>query len=130
MEGDIMAQQSMTTFRRMMSTGSLKGDDIYNPRGEKLGKVEEIMLDVTTGMVGYVVLSFGGFMGMGDKLFAVPWQALRLDEEQHRFILDVPKDRLESAPGFDKDNWPDMGGEGFDDEIYAFWGIKTTPRVM
>jgi sporulation protein YlmC with PRC-barrel domain len=121
-----MAQQSVTTFRRVMSAGTLSGDDIYNMQGEKLGKVEDIMLDVMSGGIAYVVLSFGGFMGMGDKLFAVPWGALQLDEGHHRFMLDVPRERLENAPGFDKDNWPDMGAESFGEEIYAFWGIKTS----
>lgn len=107
-----------------MSASTLSGDPIYNPAEEKLGKVEDIMIDVTDGRVAYVVLSFGGVMGMGDKLFAVPWQALRLDEEKHRFILDVPKERLKDAPGFDKDNWPDMDAESFGTEIYDFYGYQ------
>jgi hypothetical protein len=66
------------------------------------------MLNVSTGQVSYAVLSFGGFLGMGEKLFAVPWSALTLDTQHKRFTLDVSKDRLESAPGFDSDHWPNM----------------------
>src|SRR5438105_9704065 len=95
-------------FRRVMSAGTLAGDHVRNAAGDDLGKLEEIMLDVPTGRVAYAVLSFGGFLGMGNKLFAVPWDALTLDEENHEFILNVDKQTLDNAPGFDKDNWPDM----------------------
>jgi hypothetical protein len=65
------------------------------------------MVDVPSGRVAYVVLSFGGILGMGNKLFAMPWSAARVDEDRKCLILDVDKRTLESAPGFDKDNWPD-----------------------
>jgi hypothetical protein len=54
------------------------------------------------------VLSFGGFLGIGDKLFAIPWQALQLDPDNKCFVLDVDKEMLDNAPGFDKDHWPSM----------------------
>ena len=95
-------------YRRVMSAGTLAGDRVRNAAGEDLGKIEEIMIDVPSGRIAYAVLSFGGFLGMGNKLFAVPWNALTLNEAEHEFILDVDKSTLENAPGFDKDNWPDM----------------------
>jgi sporulation protein YlmC with PRC-barrel domain len=82
------------------------GDDVKNPAGEDLGKIEEIMIDVNSGRVAYAVLSFGGFLGIGDKLFAVPWGAITLDTVDEVFVLDVDEETLENAPGFDKDNWP------------------------
>ena len=90
-----------------LSAGTLIGDDVRNPAGEDLGKIEEIMLDVSSGRIAYAVLSFGGFLGIGDKLFAVPWDALTVDTANERFVLDVSKERLEDAPGFDEDNWPE-----------------------
>ena len=60
----------------VMGASTLKGDSVFNPAGADLGHVEDIMLDVGRGKVAYAVLSFGGFLGMGNKLFAVPWQAL------------------------------------------------------
>src|SRR5512146_2098640 len=95
-------------YRRVLSAGTLTGDHVRNSAGEDLGKIEEIMIDVPTGRVAYAVLSFGGFLGLGDKLFAIPWDPLSLDETTHKFLLNVPKSRLENAPGFDKNNWPDM----------------------
>ncbi len=111
-------------YRRVMSAGTLAGDRVRNSAGEDLGKIEEIMLDVPTGRVAYAVLSFGGFLGMGDKLFAIPWDALTLNERDHEFILNVDKQRLENAPGFDKDNWPDMADESFRQQIYDYYGSK------
>ncbi len=111
-------------FRRVMSAGTLAGDRVRNSVGEDLGKLEEIMLDVPTGRVAYAVLSFGGFLGMGTKLFAIPWEALTLNEADHEFILDVDKQRLENAPGFDKDSWPDMADPTFGRKIYDYYGYK------
>jgi sporulation protein YlmC with PRC-barrel domain len=94
--------------RRVMSAGSLGGDSVRNPAGDDLGKIEEIMIDLAAGRVAYAVMSFGTVLGMGGKLFAIPWRALRLNEDERRFVLDVGRDRLEQLPGFDKDHWPDM----------------------
>jgi sporulation protein YlmC with PRC-barrel domain len=90
-----------------LSASTLIGDNVKNPEGEDLGKIEEIMIDVQNGRVAYAVLSFGGFLGIGNKLFAVPWSALTLDVEDKAFVLDVDKETLEAAPGFDQDDWPD-----------------------
>ena len=109
---------------RLMGADTLMGEDVYIQRGEDLGDIKEIMLDMNNGKVAYAVLSFGGFLGMGDKLFAVPWNALTLDTENKRFILDVDKDRLESAPGFDKDDWPDMADPTWQSTIHSYYGMK------
>ena len=91
-----------------MSASTLEGNNVFNRADEELGEVKEIMLDVPSGRIAYAVMSAGGFLGIGDKLFAIPWSALTLDTEEKRFILDVSKDRLKNAPGFDKDHWPSM----------------------
>ena len=112
----------MATFRRTLSAGSLTGDPVYNPAGEKLGKVEELMIDVVTGRVAYAVLSFGAVLGVGGKLFAIPWTSLTVDEAQKRLVLDVDKALLEKAPGFDKDHWPDLGDLEYANRIYIHYG--------
>lgn len=109
---------------RLMGADTLIGDEVYNQAGEDLGDIKEIMLDTTNGTVSYAVLSFGGVLGLGEKLFAVPWKALKLDTENKRFVLNVNKDRLENAPGFDKDRWPDMADETWVNEIHSYYGIK------
>ena len=110
-----------------MSSSSLVGNDVYNLQDEDLGDVKDFMLDMRTGKVAYAVLSFGGFLGMGEKLFAVPWSALTLDTENKRFTLNVTKDRLENAPGFDKDNWPDMANPVWADGIHTYYGTTNSP---
>ena len=107
---------------RLMGADTLMGNDVYNRQEEDLGDIKEIMLDVAGGRISYAVLSYGGLLGMGEKLFAVPWAALTLDTENKRFTLDVSKDRLESAPGFDKDNWPDMSDLAWAKDIHSYYG--------
>jgi sporulation protein YlmC with PRC-barrel domain len=109
-------------YRRVMSASTLTGENVVNAAGEDLGKIQDIMLDTPTGRVAYAVLSFGGFLGMGDKLFAIPWDQLSLDEENKRFVLNVNRAKLENAPGFDKDNWPDMADPSWGSRIYSYYG--------
>jgi len=110
---------------RLMGAGTLIGDDVYNHKDEDLGDIKEIMLDVNSGRITYAVLSFGGFLGIADKLFAVPWSALKLDAANKRFLLNVDKERLESAPGFNKDDWPDMADPTWQNTINAYYGTKS-----
>jgi len=108
----------------VLSGSSLKGDKVVNYQGEDLGKIEEIMIDLDRGRVAYVVLSFGGFLGVGDKLFAIPWQAFSVDTTQKRLILNADKELLEKAPGFDKNNWPDMADLSLGSTLYGYYGYK------
>jgi sporulation protein YlmC with PRC-barrel domain len=107
----------------VLSTSTLKGDKVRNSAGEDLGKIEEFMIDLETGRIAYAVLSFGGFLGVGNKLFAVPFQAMTLDADKHEFVLDVDKALLKNAPGFDKDHWPDMADRDWGSQVYKYYGI-------
>jgi sporulation protein YlmC with PRC-barrel domain len=106
----------------LMGAETLIGDGVVNGAEENLGDIKEIMLDMNTGQVAYAVLAFGGFLGMGEKLFAVPWQALHLDTANHRFVLNVEKERLKTAPGFNKDAWPDMSNVTWVNQVHTFYG--------
>jgi sporulation protein YlmC with PRC-barrel domain len=123
-ESRIKQTDSSKRFRRVLAASTLSGDAVRNSAGEDLGKVDEIMIDIPTGRVAYAVLSFGGFLRMGNKLFAVPWNAMRVDEDQKCFVLDVDKQTLETAPGFDKDNWPDMADKTWGSDVYRHYGVK------
>ena len=109
-------------YRRVLAASTLAGDKVRNAAGEDLGKVDEIMIDIASGRIAYAVLSFGGILRMGNKLFAVPWSALRVDEDEKCFILDVDKKTLENAPGFDKDKWPDMTDTTWGSEVFRYYG--------
>jgi hypothetical protein len=110
--------------RRVASAGTLAGDRVRNPAGEDVGQIEEIMLDVLTGRVAYAVLSLGGFRRVGCRLFPVPWEALTVKGSDREFILDIDKGRLESAPGFDEDDWPNMADLSWGSRIHNFYGKR------
>jgi sporulation protein YlmC with PRC-barrel domain len=108
----------------VMGANTLIGNNVYNSKAESIGDIKEIMLDMRSGRVSYAVLSFGGFLGMGEKLFAVPWSALKLDTENKRFTLDVDRAKLEAAPGFDKNHWPDMADSAWEQGIHSYYGTR------
>ena len=107
---------------RVLSASTLSSDDVYNPKGEKLGSIKELMLDIESGKVCYAVLSFGGFLSLGEKLFAVPWSALTVDTENKRFVMDTDEERLKNAPGFDTDHWPNMADATWEKSVHAYYG--------
>jgi sporulation protein YlmC with PRC-barrel domain len=108
----------------VLSVTALIRDRVTNREGEELGTIKDLMLDVHSGRVAYAVLSFGGVLGMGDKLYAIPWSALTLDQSSNAFTLDASREMLRHAPGFDKDKWPDMSDPGFGTDIYSFYGAR------
>src|ERR1700722_19550431 len=103
-----MSKATLMHEPKVLAADTVVGDQVVNLQNEDLGIIEHMMIDLESGRVAYAVLSFGGFLGMGDKLFAIPWSALALDPADHKFILNVDKDLLKAAPGFDKDQWPNM----------------------
>lgn len=113
------------THVRTLSVSTLMNEPVYNMQREKIGKIEDYMLDLDRGCVEYAVLSFGGFLGIGEKLFAIPWQSMTLDTENHAWMVDVSEERLDRAPGFDRDHWPDMGEASYRDSISSFWAVNT-----
>ena len=116
------AQTSEGPGPALMGANTLLGNDVCNADGDELGDIKEFMIDMATGKIAYAVLSFGGLLGMGGKLFAVPWSALTLDTANKRFTLNVPKDTLKDAPGFDKEHWPSMSDQTWAAGVHKFYG--------
>jgi sporulation protein YlmC with PRC-barrel domain len=114
----------------LMGADTLIGNDVYNTANESIGTIKEFMIEMSSGQINYAVLSYGGFLGMGDRLFAVPWAALKLDTENKRFILNASKEQLKNAPGFDKDHWPTMADSTWASGVHNFYGVKTTGRIQ
>jgi sporulation protein YlmC with PRC-barrel domain len=108
----------------VMDAATLKGDNVVNSAGDDIGGIKAIMLDVARGRIAYAVLSFGGFLGVGSKLFAIPWSALTLDAPERRFLLDIDKETLENAPGFDKDHWPSMADQSWATRVHDFYKVR------
>ena len=107
----------------VMSCANLAGDTVIDARGEDLGQLDHVMIDVATGRIAYGVLARGGVFGIGERLFAIPWDALTLDSERKCFVLDVDRDRLERAPGFDRDHWPAMADAQWATRVHDHFGV-------
>ena len=107
-----------------LTASSIIGDSIENVQGEKLGSIDNLMVNIKTGMVEYAVLEFGAFLGIGGKLFAIPFTELKLDPAKKVFLLDRDKDFLENLPGFDKTHWPDTNDHYYDD-VNMYWRLSS-----
>lgn len=109
---------------RILSASTIHGSNVKNPNNENIGEIQDLMINLESGHVEYAVLSFGGFLGIGDKYFAVPVEVLNFSNKNHDITLDVDKERLENAPGFDKDNWPMEASPEFMQSVYDYYGHK------
>ena len=105
------------------------GSKVMNLKGETLGKIEDVVVDIDTGRILYAVLDFGGFLGIGDKLFPVPWKSLAALPSEGIFFLDRSKEQLEKAPGFDKNKLPDMGEVHWGTRINQFYQASREERT-
>ncbi|HJU99169.1 MAG TPA: PRC-barrel domain-containing protein [Burkholderiaceae bacterium] len=105
----------------LMGAGTVIGDPVRNLKGEHLGQIREIMLDMRSGTIAYAVMAHGGVFHLGAKLFAVPWQALTLDPAHKGFTLNIDKQRLDEAPGFDPDHWPNMANPAWAAQIHQYY---------
>jgi|ERR1700722_10330936 sporulation protein YlmC with PRC-barrel domain len=111
----------MTNSTHFLPASTLTGDPVKNLKGDSIGDLKDIMIDTNDGSIAYGVLSFGGLLGMGEKLFAVPWDAIQVDGENKQLLLDVDKERLKDAPGFDKDNWPNFADASFTTRLREYY---------
>lgn len=106
----------------VVSASTLAGYRVRSSENHDLGTVEEIMIDARTGRLAFAVLCFGGTLGLGDKLFAIPWNLLRLNTEERALVLGCDCARLQGAPAFDQDDWPDFGDESWERRIHDYYG--------
>ena len=106
---------------RYLSATSVIGDKVYNPANEYLGAIKDIMLDISSGKIDYYVIEFGGFLGIGVKYFAIPFQLFKVDPVNKRFLFNQSKEMLEKAPGFDIDHWPDTNIHL--EEVHSYWSF-------
>lgn len=106
---------------KYLTASSINGDKVYNNEDENLGHVKDIMLNLQDGTIEYFIIEFGGFLGLGEKFFAVPFKALEIDTDRHAFILRQRKEVLENAPGFDKNHWPETNSHSME-KTHSYWG--------
>lgn len=119
------ATRDTAEMHGVVSASKIIGEPVINKQNEDLGKIHEIVIDAKEGRVAYAVLSFGGFMGMGNKLFALPWRAFDFDRTEHKLVLNVGKEKLKAAPGFDENSrWPDFADRTWGNTIYTYYGYE------
>ncbi len=104
-----------------VKASTIIGTSVVNSKGDSLGDIKEVVIDPATGKVAYSVVSFGGFLSMGEKLFAIPFSAFQYDAAENEYVLDVSKERLQAAPGFDSDKWPSMADEQWNRDVYKYY---------
>jgi sporulation protein YlmC with PRC-barrel domain len=118
------AAQTVAKGTNLPRASKLIGADVENGQGEDLGQIEDVVLDPQEGRVAYAVLSFGGFLGLGEKYFAIPWSALTAKAgDDDTLILNVDKEKLKNAPGFERNSWPNMADRTWGQEIHSYYGI-------
>jgi len=113
------------SYHTIVNVNDIISLKVKNSQDQDLGKIETIMLHKIDGRVAYVVLTYGGFLGMGNKLFAIPWNVFSYDAAQDCLILALSEEKLKNSPGFDKDNWPDMSDHSWSNSIHTYYGIPT-----
>lgn len=107
----------------------LIGMRIYNSQNENVGTVQDLVLNPTTNRIEYMAVTYGGFLGLGDKWFAVPVEAVRYvpdtsNNGQIRLHMDVSKERMQGAQGFDENNWPNFSDSQFTSELYKRYNVE------
>lgn len=109
------------TDMRLIAADKVEGVSVYNPEGEKLGAVENVFIDKISGQAEFATLAFGGMLGMGEKHYPLPWSVLTYDTDQDGFVVDLDKETLKNAPGYDKArmNEPDYGWR---EEVSGYYG--------
>ena len=114
-----------TAVSPVVSAPKIIGEAVINRDKENLGKVQDLVIDTELGSVAYAVLSFGGFLGMGNKLFAIPWQAFEFSATEYKLILNVNKEKLKNAPGFDPEKMPNFADRSWGESVHSYYGYRT-----
>ena len=122
-EGDIAGKTAEGQRINAFMVEKIIGSKVINLKGETLGKIENLVVDIDTGRIVYAVLESGGFLGIGDKLFPVPWESLASLPSEGIFFLNQSKEQMEKAPAFDKDNLPNMADVHWGERIFKHYGV-------
>jgi hypothetical protein len=106
----------------LLSSDTLLGYKVVNEKNEDIGKIEDILFDLNSGSISCLLLSFGGFMGLGNKYFALPFNSMTFDTEKELCILHIHKDRLKNAPGLEPGHLPQIHDSGWLKNVYSYYG--------
>lgn len=113
----------------LLNTEQLLNKNVIGTKGEKLGEVEQLVID-STGQVRYGILQRGGFLNMGTKLYAIPWQALQTTANKDNYVLNISEEKLANAPSFERRNWPDFADAKLNRQVYSYYGYQWNPAAQ
>lgn len=110
-----------TETRKLISSNAVEGTDVFDTKGDKLGTVDCVMIDKQKGNVAYAVMSFGGFLGMGEKRHPLPWQSLSYDMQKDAYVVNLPKEQLKSGPNLNAGDYSRLGDREYDESVYSHY---------
>jgi sporulation protein YlmC with PRC-barrel domain len=122
MTQEMFMSQPAAVFLSPVKASKIFGLSVFNSQGDRMGEIKDFVIDQLFGEVSYVVMSFAGFLGLGEKWFAIPFSAFTYNLGKNEYILNIPMERLEKAPGFDADRWPRLSDEKWNFELYKYYG--------
>ena len=114
---------------RLIASDKVEGTAVYNRMGERLGTVHNVMIDKFTGQVAYAVMSFGGFLGMGESYHPLPWRVLTYDTRQGGYVVDLDRSRLEGAPSYTTSNMPSWSDQSYRRRIDEYYGVPSSGTI-
>ena len=111
------------THNSLIGADKVDGTAVYDTAGERLGEIHDVMIDKLSGRVAYAVLSFGGFLGLGEKYHPLPWNALKYDTSLGGYVVNLSREQLEGSPAYDDDDEPAWGDRAYEKGIHDYYGL-------
>ena len=105
----------------LISGSKVQGTTVYNTQGENLGEVYDVMIDKVSGKIAYAVMSFGGFLGIGNRYHPLPWSTLKYDTRQQGYVVGLTKQQLERAPTYGANERPAWGDRAYEKDLHDYY---------
>ena len=115
---------------RLIAANQVQGTSVYSTTLEKLGSVEDVMIDKATGRIAYAIMAFGGLLGIGSRYYPLPWEKLSYNTEMGGYVVDVDRDTLEGAPSFTDESTASWNDEAWNRDVYAHYGAAPVWSVL
>jgi sporulation protein YlmC with PRC-barrel domain len=107
----------------LIASHKVQGTSVYNTAGESLGSIHDLMIDKPSGKVAYAIMSFGGFLGIGDQYHPLPWSVLKYDTNLGGYVVNLDKQKLEGGPAYPEDEEPTWGDRAYESKIHDYYGV-------
>ena len=111
-----------TAERSLIEASKVQGTNVYNPHGEKLGAIDDVMIDKRSGRAAYAIMSFGGFLGLGEDYYPIPWSKLKYDRTLGGYVVDIEPRVLEGAPAYAAGADPRWGDRAYEEDLHRYYG--------